>query len=211
MAPTPAGGAPPRGRREVILASASPARQVLLERAGVAVTVIVAGIDEAATKQKCRSAGCDAAATALHLAEQKALQVSSGHPASLVIGADQVLDDDGRWLGKPRDRAEARAQLGRLSGRMHMLVTACCLVCDGTPVWRHVERARLSMRSLDEGSIENYLDAAGPGALSSVGAYQLEGLGAQLFSRVEGDYFAILGLPLLPLLDALRVHGAVAP
>lgn len=211
MARTPAGGAPPGKLRKVILASASSARKVLLERAGVALTVSVAAIDEAAAKQVCRAAGDDAAATALHLAEQKALQISGGHPDSLVIGADQVLDDNGRWLGKPGDRAEARTQIGLLRGREHVLVTAACLACNGMVAWRHVDRARLTMRALDDGSIERYLDAAGPEVLAAVGAYQLEGLGAQLFSRVEGDYFAILGLPLLPLLEALRGHGAIAP
>jgi len=206
-----AGGVLPRRRCEVILASASPVRKMLLERAGVTVTVIVAAIDEAAAMLVCRSTGDDAAATALHLAEQKALRISGGRPDSLVIGADQVLDDNGKWLGKPRHRDEARAQLALLRGREHALVTAVCLACDGTVVWRHVDRARLTMRSLDDGSIERYLDAAGPEALGSVGAYQLDGLGAQLFSHVEGDYFAILGLPLLPLLEVLRGRGAIAP
>ena len=195
----------------VVLASASRARQALLARAGLAFEAIAAAIDEAAAMERARAGVLDAAALAAGLAESKARAVEAGCAGSLVIGADQVLDVDGEWLGKPADRAEARAQLALLRGRAHDLHTAVCLVRDAAVTWRHLDTSRLTMRTLSDASIERYLDGALPAALGSVGAYQLEGPGAQLFSFVEGDFFAILGLPLLPLLEALRQQGAAPP
>ncbi len=129
---------------------------------------------------------------------------------ALVIGADQILDCDSAWFDKPLDRMRAAADLRALSGKRHSLATVVCVVRDDLRLWHHRESARLTMRPLGDAFIEAYLDAIGEDSLASVGAYQLEGLGAQLFSRVEGDYFTILGLPLLPLLEFLRNHGVVA-
>ncbi len=191
----------------LVLASASPARAALLERAGLVVRRDPAAIDEDAVKAACR--GADAAACAAALAEAKARCVARRHPDAFVICADQMLVCGGRWFDKPRDVAEARAQLLSLRGRRHELVTASCVVRSESVLWRHVERPALAMRRFSDAFLDDYLVAAGPAVLGSVGAYQLEGLGAQLFARLEGDYFSILGLPLLPLLDFLRQEGAV--
>jgi septum formation protein len=132
--------------------------------------------------------------------------VSNRRP-EFVLGGDQMLDIDGQVLDKPKDMDEARAHLKLLRGREHKLVTAAVIARAGAPVWRHVEVPRLRMRAFSDAFLEHYLAEAGEGILSSVGAYQLEGLGAQLFERVEGDYFSVLGLPLLPLMAFLREHG----
>ena len=188
----------------LVLASASRIRAELLERAGLAVTCDPAGIDEAAMKAACRAEERDAADCALSLAEAKAAGVASRHQGALVIGADQLLVLDGDWLDKPGDHAAARGQLRRLRGQRHALVTAVVACRDGALLWRHVEQPALVMRRFSDAFLEAYLAAAGDRILSSVGAYQLEGLGAQLFDSIEGDYFSILGLPLLPLLAFLR-------
>ncbi len=183
----------------------------VLRRAGVPLRVEAASIDEAEVKASLRAENADVAEAAETLAEIKAQRVSRRHGQALVIGADQILECDGRWFDKPADRPQAAAQLRALSGKRHALVTAACVVRDGTRLWHRCETAWLSMRPLRDDVIETYLDAIGDDALSSVGAYQLEGLGAQLFARIEGDYFTILGLPLLPLLGFLREHGVIAP
>ncbi len=197
-------GVPP-----VILASASAARARLLEAAGLSVARQAAAIDEAEIKASLKAEGAGAAAVAEALAEMKAVKISRRHPGALVIGCDQMLDCDGRWLDKPATLAAARAQLEALAGRSHQLLTAAVVVRDGARLWHHGDGATLTMREFGAGFLDAYLAAAGDAALASVGAYQLEGLGAQLFSRVRGDYFTILGLPLLPLLDFLRGHGVV--
>jgi septum formation protein len=194
----------------VILASASRARFDLLLRAGVPVRAEPARIDEEEVRASLRGENAAVADAAETLAELKARKVSHHNPGALIVGADQILDCAGAWFDKPPDRRRAAADLRALSGKEHVLVTAVCVVRDGMRLWHHRESARLAMRALDDGFIEAYLDAISAEALSSVGAYQLEGLGAQLFSRVEGDYFTILGLPLLPLLEFLRNHGVVA-
>lgn len=194
----------------LILASASAARHRLLAAAGIACEAIAAAIDEAPVKRACQAAGGSPGAAALELAGLKALDVANRHPGATVIGADQMLDCDGRWFDKPKDRDAARAQLQALAGRTHHLSSAVALAENGMLSWRHVEPAHLTMREPSEAFLEAYLDRAGEGVLGSVGAYQFEGLGAQLFERVEGDYFAILGLPLLPLLAALRERGLAA-
>lgn len=193
----------------VVLASASPSRRSLLGNAGVDCRFDAAAVDEEELKASFRAEGTSAAETAEALAELKARHVSRRHPGALVIGADQMLDCEGTWFDKPPDLAHAAGHLRALSGRRHSLWSAVCVVRDDQRLWHHVEEARLTMRRLDEDFIRDYLAAVGPEACSSVGAYQLEGRGAQLFSRIEGDYFTILGLPLLPLLDFLRNHGAV--
>ena len=175
---------------EVVLASVSRARAALLSGAGVDFTIDPAAVDEAAVRAALRSDGVEAAAAAAALAELKATQVSQRHRDVLVIGADQILECDGAWFDKPVDMNQARADLLALRGRAHLQHSVVCVVRNGALLWHH-------------------LAAAGDSVLDSAGAYQLEGLGAQLFAEIEGDYFAILGLPLLPLLDFLRQHGVV--
>lgn len=193
----------------VILASASKARFALLRAAGVPVAVEAAAVDEAELKASLRAARATAAAMAETLAELKAGRVSRRHPRQLVIGADQVLECDGIVFDKPADLSEARQQLLALRGRRHRLLSAVVLVRDGQRLWHHVGRADLAMRDFGEQFLDDYLHAAGDAALSSVGGYQIEGLGAQLFAGIDGDYFTILGLPLLPLLEILREHGVL--
>lgn len=193
----------------LVLASASRSRAALLTNAGLGFTQDAARVDEAAVKAALQAEGAPADRAAETLAELKAQRVSARHPGALVIGADQMLECDGRWFDKAADRAEAAANLRALSGKPHRLISAVCLLRDGVRLWHHVAEARLTMRPLSDDFIAAYLDAVGEAALDSVGAYQLEGLGAQLFSRVEGDHFTILGLPLLPLLDFLRNHRVV--
>jgi len=192
------------------LASASPTRRRLLQQAGVAFSAEAPPIDEEEAKRALEAEGADADALAEGLAELKALAVSRRHPGGFVIGADQVLDCDGRRYDKPADEAAARAQLKALRGHTHHLISAVTVLRDGERLWHHIDRARLTMRPFSPAFLEDYLRRSLPGVLGSVGAYQLEGLGAQLFSRIEGDYFTILGLPLLPLLDFLRPHGLVS-
>ncbi len=194
----------------VVLASASRARLELLLRAGVATRAAPAHVDEHEVRASLRAEKAGVEDAAETLAELKARKVSRHASDALVIGADQILDCDGAWFDKPPDRVRAAADLRALSGKRHSLATAVCVVRDGVRLWHHRESARLTMRPLGDAFVEAYLDAVGVDALASVGAYQLEGLGAQLFSRVEGDYFTILGLPLLPLLEFLRNHGVVA-
>ncbi len=194
----------------VVLASASRTRLDLLLRAGVTARADPARIDEEEVKTSLRGENADVEDAAETLAELKARKISRHHPGALVIGADQILDCAGAWFDKPPDRERAAADLRALSGREHTLATAVCVVRDGMRLWHHREPARLTMRPVDDVFIEAYLNAVGADAFDLVGAYRLEGLGAQLFSRVEGDYFTILGLPLLPLLEFLRNHGVVA-
>lgn len=193
----------------LLLASGSRIRADLLARAGLAFAVEVAPIDEESIKEGLKAAGKSADEAATTLAELKALKISARHAGALVIGCDQMLSCGETWFDKPTDRKAAGEQLRRLSGKRHQLHSAVCVARDQGILWHHVERASLVMRELSETFLERYLAAAGDTVLGSVGAYQLEGLGAQLFSRIDGDYFAILGLPLLPLLAFLRGHDMV--
>lgn len=168
-------------------------------------------VDEDAVKNAFRDKNGTAGEVAEALAELKAMRVSARYPNALVIGADQMLQCDHIWFDKPVDINDARGHLTTLRGRMHELLAAVCVVRDGECIWRHLETARLTMRSFSDGFIDEYLDAVGDDVCLSVGAYQLEGRGAQLFSRIEGDYFTILGLPLLPLLGFLVDQGVVTP
>jgi septum formation protein len=197
-------GGPP-----VVLASSSAIRAELLMRAGVAIIRDAAGVDESEVKRSFQREGLDAARCAEALAAAKATRVAQRHPDALVIGADQILDLAGTWFDKPRDLADARAQLEALRGKRHELATAVVVARNGAVLWQHVERPRLAMRDFSDRFIEDYLAALGDDVLTVVGAYRLEGEGVQLFARIEGDYFAILGLPLLPLLDFLRGHRVV--
>ena len=194
----------------VVLASASRVRLELLRHAGVQLRAEPAWVDEEEVRASLRAENAEADAAAETLAELKAQKVSRREPQALVIGADQVLDCAGEWFDKPAERRRAAADLRALSGKEHKLETVVCVVRGGARLWHHRETARLTMRPLSESFIDAYLDAVGTEALGSVGAYQIEGLGAQLFSAVDGDYFSILGLPLLPLLEFLRNHGVLA-
>jgi septum formation protein len=200
--------APPPER--LVLASASAARAALLRAAGIEIAIVPAAIDEAAIKREARRNGESALGAAVILATGKACAVSRRAPDSLVIGADQLLARDAEWLDKPRDLAEARAQLLGLRGRTHILATAVCAAQAGIPIWRATSVPELTMRRFSEAFLDAYLAAEGDALLGSVGAYRLEGSGVQLFSRIAGDYFAILGLPLVELLGYLRQRGLVA-
>jgi septum formation protein len=204
----PAGTAPTT-TAPIVLASASPTRAGLLRAAGISVMIDAAAIDEAEVKASLRAARAEPGAIAQTLAELKAQRVSRRHAGSLVIGADQILECDGVLFDKPADPAAARIQLLALRGRAHRLVSAVVLVRDGQRLWHHVDRADLKMRDFSTSFLDRYLESADQAALSSVGAYQLEGIGAQLFAAIDGDYFTILGLPLLPLLDILREQGVL--
>jgi len=194
----------------LVLASSSAIRARMLAAAGVDAIIDPAAIDEARIKAGSQAAGGDAGSCAQLLAEAKAEHIAGRHRGALVLGADQILECDGRWFDKPRDLEEARAQLQALSGRTHRLITAAAVVRDSAVLWRAIETARLTMRRVSEAFLDRYLAAMGKRVLATVGGYELEGLGAQLMTRVEGDYFAILGLPLLPLLAFSREDGALA-
>ncbi|MBV8653996.1 MAG: septum formation protein Maf [Alphaproteobacteria bacterium] len=194
----------------LVLASGSAIRAELLRRAGLDIAVETARVDEAEIKASFWAERREAAECAVALAEAKASRVARHHPGALVIGADQMLVCDGVWFDKPRDRDEARRHLAALRGCRHELVSAVCIVRDTVRLWHFVDRPALTMRPFSDRFLEAYLAAGGDALLGSVGAYQLEGQGIQLFSRIDGDYFAILGLPLLPLLEFLRGHGVIA-
>jgi septum formation protein len=193
---------------ELLLASASVFRRRLLEAAGVPFRVVPADVDEAAIKR--RLAGKVApAALAEALAAAKAEAVSERSPTSLVVGADQVLAMERETFDKPGDLAAARAQLVRLRGRKHALLTAVVLALDGRVVWKASDSATLTMRNFSDAFLEGYLARCGDGLCQTAGSYQIEGPGIQLFERVEGDHFTIIGLPLVPLLGELRARGVI--
>ena len=192
---------------EIVLASGSPFRRKMLEDAGVAFDVAKPDTDERAVEAAIGSAGITPEDLALILAEAKALDVSQNRPGAVVIGADQTLSVGEEVLHKPEDMEDARRRLLDLSGKTHQLNSAVVLVRDGDVLWRHVAVAHLTMRNLDPGFIGRHLSRVGAGALQSVGAYKIEGEGIQLFERIEGDHFTIVGLPLLPLLAKLRELG----
>jgi septum formation protein len=194
---------------DIILASKSPFRTTLLKNAGVAFTVQSADIDERAVEAPLYDSGATPDDVAQILAEAKALDVSERNPSALVIGSDQTLSLGDEIVHKAEDMEAARRQLLKLSGKTHHLNSAVVLAKDGQTLWRHVSVARMTLRDLDPGFIGRYLSRVGTIALQSVGAYQIEGEGVQLFEKVDGDYFTIVGLPLLPLLAELRREGAI--
>lgn len=193
----------------VILASASTSRAHILRAAGVPHEIEPANLDEAEVKLSLARKGAPPPAVAETLAALKAQHVSRRHRGALVIGADQVLECEGQLFDKPADLDQARAHLMTLRGRRHTLMAGVSLVCNGDVIWRDNDQAHLEMRDLSDDFIERYIEQMGDPICESVGAYKLEGLGAQLFSAIEGDFFSILGLPLLPLLGVLRDHGVV--
>lgn len=193
----------------VILASTSATRMKLLAEAGVTAQSVPPEVDERPVKTRLASNRARAEKVATELAELKAVAVSKLHPEALVIGADQVLDCDGKLFDKPTGLDGAKRQLKELRGKRHRLISAVATAMKGEVVWSHAESATLSMRVFSDTFLDAYLALAGESVVGSVGAYQLEALGAQLFTKVEGDFFTVLGLPLLPLLDQLRRAGAI--
>lgn len=193
----------------IILASESVVRRRLLDQAGIKFTAQSSGVDETPIKKSCRDQDLSAADTAERLSKAKAQMVSRLYPGALVIGADQMLNHEGRWFDKPTDIDDARQHLIALRGRTHQLVSATVVLEAGQCVWKHLETIDMKMRALSDTFLEDYLSRVGASACTSVGAYQLEGLGAQLFEDVDGDFFSILGLPLLPLLGFLRQREAI--
>jgi septum formation protein len=191
----------------LVLASGSASRKALLTAAGVAFIADPADLDEDAVMADLKARGADAAMVASELAQQKALAVSRRHPGKLVLGGDSVIAFDGEYLSKCASLDEARALLARLSGCAHLLVSAAALARDGGLLWTHASPCQMTMRDLSPQFLDDYLAAEGRATLSSVGCYHFEGRGAQLFARVDGDYFSVLGLPLLPVLAQLRKEG----
>jgi septum formation protein len=193
---------------KLVLASGSQSRKALLAAAGVPFIADPADLDEDALMAELR--GAPAEAVAQSLAEQKALTVSQRHPGGLVLGGDSVIAFAGEFLSKCATVEAARTLLSRLSGHQHLLVSAAALARDGALLWRHASPCRMTMRPLSPQFLDDYLTAEGSAILSSVGCYHFEGRGAQLFDKVEGDYFSVLGLPLLPVLSQLRKEGLLA-
>jgi septum formation protein len=193
----------------LILASQSPFRRMLMENAGLAFMAEAARIDERAVETALAAQNPSPQDVAETLAIEKARDVAGRHPGALVIGSDQTLSLEGRVFHKPADMAEAKSHLASMSGRSHSLNCGIALVRDDETLWSHVSIAHLTMRPLSDALIDRHLARVGDRILASVGAYQLEGEGVQLFERIDGDYFTILGLPLLPLLAKLRDLGAI--
>lgn len=182
---------------------------MILQRAGVDFESITPRVDEEDIKRSLIAERAEASEIADVLAEQKARSVSRQRPQQLVIGADQILEMDGQIFSKPRDAVIARENLVQLRGRDHRLLSCVCIVRDGERLWHKLDSATLTMRDFTEEYLDAYLQTIGNDALSGPGSYRIEGEGSQLFSRISGDFFTILGLPLLPLLDILRVHGVL--
>jgi len=192
---------------ELVLASTSQSRRTLMKNAGLVFNTVAATVDERAIESEERNVKLGPAELALELARQKALDVSRKKPGALVIGCDQTMSLGQVVFHKPAGIGEARENLWTLRGKTHRLNSAIVLVQDGEVSWEHVGIAELTMRSFSESYLDQYLSRVAESVLKSVGAYQLEGEGIQLFESIEGDYFTILGLPLLPLLSKLREMG----
>ena len=191
----------------LVLASQSASRRAMLDAAGVPHEAVAAQVDEVTAKDSLIAAGTSPRDLADALAELKALKVSRMVPQALVLGGDSVVAlDDGSLLDKPVSREDAAEHLRRMSGRHHDLYSAAVIAEQGRAVWRHVDRARMHVRTLSEAFIQSYLDAEWPAIGGCVGCYRMEGPGVQLFARVEGSHFTILGMPMLPLLDYLRTR-----
>lgn len=196
---------------ELILASQSSSRRAMLTAAGVPFRAEAPGVDEESAKASLRAEGLDGRSLADALAELKALKLSRRYPQALVLGCDSTVEAaDGSLLDKAESRDAAEAQLRSLAGTTHRLSSAAVVAQGGVAVWRHVDVARLTMRPFSDAFLTTYLDAEWPAIGGCVGGYRIEGLGAQLFAKIEGSQFTIMGLPLLPLLDWLRVRGVIA-
>lgn len=193
----------------LILASSSPIRRALLDRAGVLHEAVPARLDEEALRAALEAEGTPPRDMADALAEAKAQKVAAKHPGVLVLGCDQVLEFDGRAYGKAADRAEAAALLSAMSGRTHRLHAAAVISEDGRPVWRHVGTVGLTMRNLSPAFLASYLDRNWSRVADCVGAYRIEEEGVRLFARIDGGYFDVLGLPLLEVLGYLALRGVV--
>ena len=194
---------------KLVLASQSASRRTMLAAAGVPFEAVAAGVDEDAAKMALAGIGPRGLADAL--AELKAVKISGRRPGALVLGSDSLVAlDDATLLDKPATREEAADHLSRMSGRVHELWSAAVIAEDGRAVWRHVERARMHVRPLSYSFVEAYLDAEWPAIAGCVGCYRLEGPGVQLFSRIEGSHFTVLGLPLMPVLDYLRTREVLS-
>lgn len=194
----------------LFLASQSAIRLTLLQNAGVTVQAHPARVDEHALRAALQAESASPRDIADALAEAKALKLAQRHPQALVLGCDQILALGQRLFSKPQSRAEARQHLRDLSGQTHQLLSAAVLYHEGQPIWRHVGVARLTMRAFSDSYLDEYLDRTWPAIQSSVGSYQLEAEGIRLFSAIEGDYFTILGIPLLPLLSYLSLRGFIS-
>lgn len=193
----------------LVLASASSSRRKLMENAGLAFQAVAAKIDERAVERDLLPRALGPGDLAVELAAAKALEVSQRFPTALVIGCDQTMSLGQRIFHKPADRTEARSTLSALRGETHRLNSSIVLVRGGRELWRHLSTADLAMRAFSDAFLESYLDLCGEKVMESVGCYQLEGIGIQLFNSIAGDYFTILGLPLLPLLGQLRTLGEI--
>lgn len=194
---------------QIVLASGSTIRAQLLRNAGLAIEVHPARIDEEAVRAALEHEGATPRDIADALAELKARKVSEKYPGALVLGCDQVLDLDGQVLSKPPDIDDARAQLTAMRGRTHRLLSAAVVARDGTAIWRHVGQVRLTMRNVSDAYLDAYLERNWHSIRDSVGCYKLEEEGVRLFSRIDGDYFTVLGLPLIELLTWLSVRGDI--
>ncbi len=196
----------------LILASTSTTRMAMLEAAGVPFEAQSPWIDEDSLKAGLRQEGITPRDLADALAEAKAIALSRREPDAMVLGCDQVaVAADGTLLDKPGSRDGLRSQLEQLRGSTHRQLSAAVVAQDGRPVWRHVDEAKLTMRNFSEAFLDNYLDVEGEAAAGCVGGYRIEAMGVQLFSQIEGSHFTILGLPLLPLLDYLRIRAVITP
>ncbi|MGR3572363.1 Maf family protein [Brevirhabdus sp.] len=195
--------------RKLILASSSATRRAMLEDAGISVTCLPPRVDEATIKASLLAEGATPRDVADALAEYKARKIGERHPEAFVLGADQVLDFQGSVLSKPANLDEARTQLKMLRGKPHKLLTAAVIFHDGQPQWRTVATVRLTMRRFSDAFLEGYLDRNADAILSSVGGYRLEEEGLRLFDRVDGDFFAVLGLPLLDVVRSLTMRGVL--
>jgi len=193
----------------IVLASTSASRRRLLSQTGIYFDTAKPPVDEAPIKTRLKQGGASAADVAEALAEAKANSVADILPGHYVIGADQMLECEGAWFDKPESRDAALRQLLALRGKTHHLLTAAVIAHEGRIIWRHTEVAQMTMRDFSNEFLATYLDKAGDALTRSVGAYEVEGIGVQLFAKIEGDYYSILGLPVVPLLIALRETGAL--